>query len=236
MLSGDFMSLPIILIVIVATYFITIPIVVRIICTRLNKKIPGMFVYGEGITFIAIGVVLFSTLVRVSGYVNLDMPMFLRIYLLLNVAVSIVFYFKDMIEKDKRPDVLNDINKCNLAYTILLCFGEKTAYKFLCGDEMLISKEQWKVFKDENRNKLFKNNLEEFLTFIDSMEEKAIIEKDAKLLSKVIKAKLTYNSDRDSLRLYYSKLYNDSEINLTDKELVIKDMLLSNKKLFKECI
>lgn len=226
------MNLSSIIVLVISSYFLMIPLLIRFICERAKKRVPVFFIYGDFIKFISIGATTFVSLTRVSGDVVIDIPMYTRVYCLFAVAGTLFYYFKDMVKDSKKPKVFEDKNKCNLAYVIYESFGDKSGYDYLCSDEKL-TEEQWGLFKKTFKSDLFEDNIEPFTEYVYSKERKALSKKDGKLLYKVCHAQVRYLNSDNKYTEFYSSLLNDYSDDLEEHRL-IREIILNNKKLFKE--
>lgn len=228
------MNLSSIIIIVISSYFLALPLVVRVICDICKKRVPSFFTYGDFIKFIVIGATSFVSLTKVSGDVVLDIPVSVRVYCLLSVIGTIIYYVLDTIKVNKKPKVFEDTDKCNLAYVIYESFGDKFSYNFLC-DDVKLTREQWELFKSTFKGDLFESNIEPFTDYIYSREKDALNTKDAKLLYKVCKAQLRYLNDDKKYTDLYSSLLNNECVDFEEHKL-LQDLMLNNKNLFRRLL
>lgn len=220
---------------ILVLWFVIIPTLIEIFTWFKDKSMSNFFKYSIYCkTCIMITAIIVSSIdISMGTNEYTTNKTWLRIYTLLALTLLVTWecYKHYTMNKYKKEELYTDT--MILSVLIDKFFGAERGYNFYKREHRHdVTKNVWNYLKSNTDiTDIHEEVLSQFKDYILEAERKALNTKDAKLLSAVIKAKLEYFDENNTVLKYY-KAAVDEPSDMEERK-IIHEIVTSNPRMFK---
>lgn len=223
-----------VLMLIVLTWFITVPLILEIIAWAKGKPVPSFFKYSSACKCCVIGYVITSFTINISiGYEEIPQGReAAKIYAIVMIILQVAWEIYKHAKLYKYKEMLDEDNTMILSVVVATYFGNERGYNIFKREHSNVDKEIWVMLKADANVKTINEDVKNQLKiYVQDAERKAINTKDAKLLSAVIKTKMKFLESERVVKSYYKNIVN--ELSDMEEHKMIREIVIDNPRMFK---